>query len=176
MNHFFKSLLFAALALTITVSCKDKDGDLPAPTTEGLNTFGCKINGKVWIANGATNDPGPAGKAIEVEYEQLSSTTFNLSIFTNANSQDRVQITIPKGKVGENVLRNRYEDPFGIYYDNKYRLFNSMEAKPGKVTITRLDTVNRIVSGTFEFDAQFIVNKEVVRITEGRFDIDMDKL
>lgn len=176
MNYFFKSLLFAAFVLTVFHSCKDKDGDLPAPTTEGLNTFGCKINGKVWIANGATNDPGPSAKAIEVEYQQLSSSTFKLSIFAAANSNDRVQLTIPKGTIGTSILTNRYDDPFGIYYDNKFRLFNSMEAKPGKVTITRLDTINRIVSGTFEFDAQFIVNKEIVRITEGRFDIDMDKL
>ncbi|GAB3999800.1 hypothetical protein GCM10028807_51060 [Spirosoma daeguense] len=176
MNHFLKSLLLVAWGFFIANSCKSKEDPLPAPTTEGLNTFGCKINGKTWIANGIRNDQEPAAKAIEVEYRQLSPTTFYLFIHTNASSKDRVQLTLTKGVMGTNTLRNRYDDPFAIYYDNQFRLFNSMESTPGKVVITRLDTTNRIVSGTFEFDGQFSVNKEIVKITEGRFDINMNKL
>lgn len=175
MNSFLKSLLLVTWTLLIVNSCKPKDA-LPAPTTEGLNTFGCKINGKVWIANGIRNDQGPAAKAIEVEFRPLSATTFYLLIHTNASTKDRVQLTLPKGVLGINRLTNRYDDPFAIYYDNQFRLFNSMDAKPGNVVITRLDTINRIVSGTFEFDAQYPVSKEIVRVTEGRFDIDLDKL
>lgn len=156
--------------------CKPKEDPLPAPTTEGLNTFGCKINGKVWVANGIRNDQGPAAKAIEVEFRQLSATTFYLFIHTNASTKDRVQLSMPKGVIGTNRLRNRYDEPFAVYYDNQFRLFTSMEANPGNVVITRLDTVNRIVSGTFEFDGQYPVSKEIVRVTEGRFDIDMDNL
>lgn len=176
MKYFLKSVLVVAWGLLIANSCKSKEDALPAPTTEGRNTFGCKINGKVWIANGVNNEQGPSAKPIEVEFRQLSTSTFYLFIHTNANTKDRVQLSLPAGKIGSNILTNRYNEPFGIYYDNQFRLFNSMEANPGKVVITRLDTINRIVSGTFEFDAQFIVNKEVTRITEGRFDIDMDTL
>ena len=62
-RHFllYPSLLFAIGMLFIANSCQKKDA-LPAPTTEGLNTFACKINGKNWIANGI-----PTGnKALEV--------------------------------------------------------------------------------------------------------------
>ncbi|GAB3971282.1 hypothetical protein GCM10028806_21000 [Spirosoma terrae] len=176
MNYFLESLLLVAWGLLIANGCKPKEDTLPAPTTEGLNTFGCKINGNVWIANGVRNDQGPAAKAIDVEFRPLSDSTFYLFIHTNASSKDRIQLALTKGVMGTNKVRNRYDDPFAIYYDNQFRLFTSMESNPGNVVITRLDTQKRIVSGTFEFDGQYPVSKEVVRITEGRFDIDMNKL
>lgn len=154
-------------------SCTPKKDLLPAQTTEGLNTFGCKINGKVWVANGIRNDQGTAAKAIEAEFRKLSADTFYLFIHTNADTRDRVQLSLPKGVAGINLLEYRYDRPFAIYYDNNFRLFSS---NSGKVVITRLDTVNRIVSGTFEFEGEFGVTKEKVTITEGRFDINMDTL
>jgi hypothetical protein len=176
MNYFLKSLLLVTWGFLMVASCKPKEDALPAPTTDGLNTFGCKINGKVWVANGIRNDQGPAAKAIEVEFRQLSATSFYLFIHTNASTEDRVQLTLPKGVIGTNMLTNRYNDPFAIYYDNQFRLFNTIESNPGKLVITRLDTLNRIVSGTFEFDGQYIVSKEIVHVTEGRFDINMNNL
>jgi len=173
MKYLVKSLLLIVWVLVIANSCKPKGEALPAPTTEGLNTFGCKINGKVWLANGIRNDQGPAAKAIEVEFKKLSDSTFYLFIHTNANTKDRVQLSMPKGVLGTNILTYRQDQPFAIYYDNKFRLFTS---NSGKIVITRLDTINRIVSGTFEFDGEYVVTKEIVRITEGRFDINMDKL
>lgn len=176
MKLFLKSLLLVAWGMMVANSCKPKEDPLPAPTTDGLNTFGCKINGKVWIANGIRNDQGTPAKAIEAEYKQVSATTFYLFIHTTASTKDRVQLTLPKGVVGSNVLENRYDEPFAVYYDDNSRLYTTTSQNPGKVIITRLDTVNRIVSGTFEFEGEFIVNKETVRITEGRFDINMNKL
>jgi Family of unknown function (DUF6252) len=162
--------------LSILNSCKPREDILPAATTEGLNTFGCKINGKVWIANGIRNDQGTVAKAIEVEFRQLNASTFYLFIHTNADTKDRVQLSLPKGVMGTNLLEDRYDQPFAIYYDNNFRLFTTKSPNSGKVDITRLDTVNRIVSGTFEFDGEFIVTKEKVTITEGRFDINMNTL
>jgi len=39
------------------------------------------------------------------------------------------------------------------------------------VNITRIDDVNMIVSGTFQFDAGSIYNSDVLHVTEGRFDV-----
>lgn len=172
-RHFllYLSLLFAVGMLFITNSCQKKDA-LPEPTTEGLNTFACKINGKVWIANGI-----PTGnKAIEVEFKQLNADTFYLFIHTNGVEKDRVQLTLPKAVKGVNVLNYTLNEPFGVYYDNKFQLFFSRDANPGKVVITKLDTINRIISGTFEFEGMELVNKQKVSVTEGRFDIDLDNL
>ncbi|WP_157585022.1 DUF6252 family protein [Runella zeae] len=171
MKNFLPLLFFLTFGLFTLNSCQPKEDALPAPTTEGLNTFGCKINGKVWIANGIRNDQGTAAKAIEVEFKQLSATTFYLFIHTNASTKDRVQLTLPKGVVGTNLLEDTYDKPFGIYYDNNFKIFNTKSSNPGQVVISRLDTVSRIVSGRFAFDAEYIVTKETVKVTEGRFDV-----
>lgn len=156
--------------------CGSEEGVLPEATSDGRNTFGCKINGKVWLANGASNENGPSLKPLEVEFNKLADNRFRLFIVGNANTRDRVQLALTSGVVGDNPLKNRYDDPFAVYYDTQSRIFTSMEANPGKLVITKLDTVNHIISGTFHFDAQFIVNKEIVKVTEGRFDIDLDDL
>jgi len=171
MKYFLQPLTLLLFGLFILNSCEPKEDALPAPTTEGLNTFGCKIDGKVWIADGIRNDQGPAAKAIEVEFKRLSATTFYLFIHTNASTKDRVQLTLPKGVVGTNLLEDLYDKPFGIYYDNNFKIFKTKSSNPGQVVISRLDTVNRIVSGRFAFDAEFVVSKETVKVTEGRFDV-----
>jgi hypothetical protein len=41
----------------------------------------------------------------------------------------------------------------------------------GKVQFTRIDTINRIVSGTFEFSAIDKNTGKTIKVTDGRFDI-----
>lgn len=89
-------------------------------------------------------------------------------------NKDRVQLTLPKGVVGTNLLEDLYDKPFGIYYDNNFKIFKTKSSNPGQIVISRLDTVNRIVSGRFTFDAEFVVSRETVKITEGRFDVKYD--
>jgi hypothetical protein len=52
--------LLIAIAVCITVTCfscrKDKDG-LPKATEEGKNTFGCKINGAIFIPKDVVTVP-----------------------------------------------------------------------------------------------------------------------
>ena len=176
MNYLIKNFMGLIWALSALMGCKSQQDALPPPSTEGLNIFACKINGKSWIANGRSNDQGPSGKPIEIEFRKVSADTFYLMIHTHADTKDRVQITLPGGVIGENTLTDRYGAPFGIYYDNQFRIFNSMRNNPGSVRITRLDTVNQVISGTFAFDAQYIVDKSIIKITEGRFDIDIRSL
>ena len=44
----------------------------------------------------------------------------------------------------------------------------------GKVVVTVTDTVNRIVAGTFEFQAASLYNDAPINVMEGRFDIKME--
>lgn len=53
--RFKPILLFCTLPLMLLLStCKDEDV-LPAATQSGRNTFGYKVNGKVWLPNGEDN-------------------------------------------------------------------------------------------------------------------------
>ncbi|GAB3342275.1 hypothetical protein GCM10027299_56970 [Larkinella ripae] len=179
LSDVIKPLLLATGMVLLAVSCR-KEESLPEPTTEGRNIFACKINGKAWIANG-----NPAGqphlvKPLEVEFRQAGKDRFYLLIYTNARSNDHVQLLLHKGQPGVNTLSDWYGKPdslgFAVYYDASFRHFYSYGSNPGQVVITRLDTVNRIISGTFEFKGQEILQKQTVEVTEGRFDIDLKTL
>lgn len=41
----------------------------------------------------------------------------------------------------------------------------------GTFNISRLDTINDIIAGTFSFDAKDSVENKTIKITEGRFDL-----
>ncbi len=44
-------------------------------------------------------------------------------------------------------------------------------AHPGTVTLTRIDTVAKIASGTFQFTALDYQSGKTVTVTDGRFDV-----
>jgi hypothetical protein len=66
----------------------------------------------------------------------------------------------------------------GLYFFSKKfekASFSWDKEFPGELVITRLDTVNMILSGTFWFDAMNMVN-ETVKIRDGRFDLKIDQI
>ncbi len=66
---------------------------------------------------------------------------------------------------------NIYPDNYGLYGNDNNKSYITTSEHTGKVLITKRDTVNKIVSGIFHFNA---INKntgEVIKVTEGRFDI-----
>ncbi len=138
-----------------------KDTILPAITTTGTNTFGCKLNGSYWLAvpnksfqanysNGAISlrfDKSGDNKRGILIITSLSNTIFNIGQY---NFQHAI-----KGNYTEN----------GIYRTSDTTSF-------GNLNILRLDTVNRIISGTFEFSPENTsINPTKVFITEGRVDL-----
>ena len=109
----------------------------------------------------------------------MKADTFYLFIHTGASTRERVQLTLPRATLGVNVLKDWGSNPsaFAVYYDDvNFRLFYPSGPNAGKVVITRLDTINHIVSGTFEFEAQETLQKQKVSITEGRFDLNLKTL
>lgn len=148
---------------------------LPKPTTEGRNTFGCKINGKAWEPAGLQGETPPVWP-IEITFFQVSADTFDIFIYTSkAGTNEHVQLTLPKAVKGHNVLKNSVGEAFGVYYDNNFLHSFTFNPGSGDVNFTRIDPVNGIVSGTFEFEVRESISKRIIKITEGRFDIDIKK-
>ncbi|MCO6494713.1 MAG: hypothetical protein J5I91_03400 [Bacteroidetes bacterium] len=195
----FKTLLLLSIAsLLCFSSCKKekkrttnifkqkRPTELPPITTEGKNTFGCYVDGELLV-------PFPR-KAIKdnfnkfyygVKWDDLNGTldvnatmegdsmhtskTINMHLFRRIFTS------------GEHILytdstRNQYNNINAVglrIRDKKDKtIFDSWmipNADCGRMNILRLDTVARIVSGTFYFDA---INKEgdTVKVTDGRFD------
>lgn len=171
--QLLKIIAFITITGLICNSC-GKD-PLPEPSTEGRNTFGCKINGKVWKPNGLQGETPPVWP-IDITFSQLSADTFNIFIYTSlAGTNEHVQLTLPRAVKGYNALKNTPGEAFGVYYDNDFWHYFTSNQGSGSVNFTRIDPVNGIVSGTFEFEVEGNVNKRKIKITEGRFDIDVKK-
>ena len=169
-------ILFLSL-VTIT-SCKKEK--LTKETQVGANTFSCKINGVVHIPN----DEAFSVRAIHTSLTLNEDPNyFNLSITTNYSREkpsEKVYITLYKiNQVGIYKLSSN-EFRFGTYILNVQNnstgffgvTYNSRALNKGEVNITKLDLVNKIISGTFWFEATNLNDpNDKVTVTEGRFDL-----
>ena len=155
------------LFFSLFLSCKDEDDlDLPPLTTTGKMTFGCKIDGKKFL-------PGGIGGGVNSESD---GTGWGYVSGSNSNSLNTVAIIIdrPGFSLVENV---RYAcDQEKIHC----QCFTSRETKDcdyrdlpvsGGVTFTKIDSVNRIASGIFEFTAYSSACEKAISVTDGRFDV-----
>jgi len=166
------TFLFAT-TLALSISCDqavvDNGPELPPITMEGNNTFGCLLNGKVWLP--ITNLDG-GGLLAEL---QTAIDTLGITISAD-NARDDNGFTLavydsPIIKIGEPYdLTNPdffvqffwYDEATTCYFD---------EITSGVVTFTRFDTTTGIVAGTFEFGARSLNCNDRVVVTDGRFDL-----
>jgi len=167
----------------ISFSCKKEITELPPPTQTGANTFGCKVDGQLWMPSGF----GIASTAIILEANYFDGRTIiinarNLSSSpTESEFEIHLMNVVTPGVYLLNTTTEKYPYHLGNYAYYVVRKFipsnewmtNSQYT--GQVEITKTDTVNRIVSGTFQFQAINLYNTpQPVNITEGRFDIKIE--
>lgn len=147
--------------------------ELPPATQEGLNTFGCLVNGEVWVPKPSIN---PAIHKLSYEYLkkeeyfQISATRF----FNNNGIGVRqlITITINEGMTTTgNYILDSPDKRKAKYVDleSGCRHLTDM-TQTGTLEITKLDTVNHIIAGTFEFTV-WTEGCDTIRVTDGRFDI-----
>ena len=169
---------FLAFILFLSFSCEkdllnpEPSDTLPPATTTGENTFGCLVNGEPWIPdieNGTFWD-----HAIYAKHDREWPDCDQLLVAGKKQipSQKTYQEISPNvwcPELGENKIS--YSN--GIYwdYENCQRYYLDT-LSPHILFITKLDTINNIASGTFEFT---VINEDcsdTLRISEGRFDVD----
>jgi hypothetical protein len=146
---------------------------LPPATEQGLNTLGFLVNDTVWLPQGHwTRDRMGGGYAFGAfrvfsTYVALNGKghqTFGMTVGDARSGAGKYPLYVPLGvTLGWRISRASFSR--GI------RSYETDAKHPGTVTITRLDLVQRIVSGTFEFTAMDRVSGDSVRITQGRFDL-----
>jgi hypothetical protein len=177
-------LLSCCLFLIACDSCKNPDDTamvciglnkpMPEATTSGKNTFGCRINGETWVAYTDSFDALLGGdKELDVRYRyydnlgnaqiqaskkiaELECDTFN-QFFT-------LHIINAKEGVTQFTYNSSLIDwELGISYKLDTLSFN-------EVNITKIDTVESILSGTFKFQLISTDFQDTLQVTEGRFD------
>ena len=166
--------LISCCLLFFTVSCQKEK--LPKLTQEGKNTFGCKINGKNWVPHGGGGfsgiDPVNGGffRDINTIYVRAYSENESVELYLeNVYRTGEYSLNFTTIPMPDNLNPKSY----GLYVvgnNNLRNLFITSASYQGKVTISNLDTTNKIVSGTFEFTGGDDAGK-TVKITDGRFDV-----
>lgn len=184
----FKVLIFSFIVLSVLVSCrKDKpdyipsvglDTLMPRYTDTGANVVAFKINGRKVIAEDKLNN---TRSITLINFKHIDSPYAVFYLEAAFQSEPRYEGVIIS-------IRN-FSDT-GIYYLNKqleyysngaqylvgksnfpFLSFNTTEQFTGKVHIRKIDKVKKVLSGTFEFEAENIPEGfGKVAITEGVFD------
>ena len=150
---------------TLTLCCCTNDNDkptnpvsqLPPETQNGANTFGFLINGEpVNVTNTSNQTAIYQGGLLQLGAGGIGIDISNIS----ANIEyDLVGINLD-GRARYQVDSN---PQLGCQYDFE-------DTNQGNITFTKIDTVNYILSGIFEFST-VTDNCQDVKITNGRFDM-----
>ena len=164
------------LLTTLTLSCCNKDDDkptnplsqLPPATQTGANTFGCLINGEPFVVSNTSQQT-----AIYQDGGLLIGGQKNIN-----NNPTQVSMFISEANIGEIIAENNLyvlnsnSVPKGEYYiENQNCFYFTSSNYTGAITITKLDNINFIVSGTFEFKSISDNCEGIIDITNGRFDL-----
>lgn len=185
VKYFILSFVVLTTLILTTSSCKKNGSNatLPAITQTGANTFGCLINGNVFVPAG-NNYSGPNLHATyQFEYVSPDSTrptgfVFALSGTDKSNTCNITSIGIEFDSVflgvGQYILKApKIGGGFGYYLNNSCNGpsidSTTSDLLTGQLNITRFDMTNQIVSGTFSFDVKDN-NGNIMHITQGRFD------
>lgn len=173
-----KLLSYSLLIITFfTFSQCKKEKDqpqLPPETTTGAMTFGCKVNGKVFLPKDGRGKPG-----LYVQYVNLG-TGVGGGWYLNIPATNWV----PSTPEGVNISTDSLLVVEGVTYPFKYHKkgspvafyqngpqYDATDNNSGELKIKKFDSVNRIISGTFFFIGTDNSSGQTVNITEGRFDI-----
>ena len=168
--------ILVLIITTFTLCCCDKDDNklqnpvsqLPPETQTGKNTFGCLINGEPFVVSNTSNQ-----SAIYQGGGLLIGGGID-----NSNMDERISMFISETSIGEIISENNSyvlnsdSVPKGVYYtENKNCFYFTSNNYTGTITIGKLDKINFIVSGTFEFKSISDNCEGIIDITNGRFDL-----
>ena len=158
-------LLLGLAAMLLAAGCKKDDptAGLPAATQTGANTFGCLVDGKVFV-------PLPPQAINSSHRDPLEASLYRTDIIVSARGEGYVDFALRRAfQPGTYAIGETRTGSYGSY-DVSAGSYYTTSTYMGTVTLTRIDTVARIAAGTFQFTA---VNRDgkTVTVTDGRFDV-----
>lgn len=175
-----KKLLFVLASVAVLTSCKKEVDELPEPTQTGANIFGAKLNGEFWVPQ--KFGIAPTAPILEARYTGTGGVFINARNFGSSPTETEFEIYLENISQPGLVLLNestlKYPDEsasYGYYIKRRFMPEGEWITGPqhtGSVTVTRIDKINNIISGTFQFTAKSMDNTaDPITVTEGRFDV-----
>lgn len=180
MRQTIRIILLFGITLSI-FSCKSEPvEDLPLETQTGNNTFGCKVDGALFVSH---SDIAPAGKQAlsATYYKEADLLTIEAYSENQSNSFQKIFLALCHPTVNSNMpfinLSSYY--PLAAIDSVQYRAMTNLDAQyetSNIVNFTRFDTIQQIVSGNFYFTGVYSRNNlpyemGYAAISDGRFDI-----
>ena len=171
--------LFFMLAVTI-LSCKKDVTELPDPSQNGSNIFGCSIDGNLWVPAGF--GIVPTAPKLEARYGGNHSIFVNARNFSSSPTETEFEIHLKDftgpGIYQLNEATAKYPSQtasYAYYVRRKVTPENEWITNSqytGHLEVTAYDSANNFVSGTFEFNAINLYNDpHPMHVTDGRFDV-----
>jgi len=165
-QFYTKTLLFLFLISIILVnqSCELFDDDdtkeqLPEATQSGKNTFGFLLNGEIVNIRNTSN---------QTAIYQGGFIQFGAGgVYIVAIDPFSTDMPYEFGDIGAGTSRARYTAKVS---ENSFCAYEYSDTFQGSVTFTKIDKVNYIISGIFEFSTKKD-GCEDIKITNGRFDL-----
>uniref|UniRef100_UPI0040470895 DUF6252 family protein n=1 Tax=Mariniflexile sp. TaxID=1979402 RepID=UPI0040470895 len=174
MKTHTKLIVYSLMLMAVT-NCKNEDDtptspidQLPPATQTGKNTFGCLVNGKPFVViNTAKITAIYQGGGLSIAGEIDVNNFFSeVSMFISESAIGK-EITDNKTYTlnNDSTLKGQY------YREDKNCFYYTTLSNTGFLEIKKIDKINFIVSGTFEFQAISNDCDETIDITNGRFDM-----
>lgn len=144
-----KKIVFLLLTLSFFMACTEDEmidiTVMPEETTYGANTFGCLIEGWLYVGG---------------RYHFADEKSIQFSYITQPDTTPlmKVSVMVKRGSFLQFDIQNPEEGKETVYRDV---YLQSRSLPDGKVYITRFDKTNKILSGRFSGG----------EVTEGRFDV-----
>lgn len=158
------------------LSCSKDDNTpaiekLPKATQKGAGTFGCLVDGKAFVHNDGI---------INCFYQYVDGGYYFGISGNNYDYQEVVSVFLGTQKkiITEGQTYSLFDREIGNAFggggvrtsSTNSQTMTTNNQYTGKLTITKLDTVQYIVSGTFWFDLKHPITGDTVKVRQGRFD------
>ena len=179
LTRFFSFTTIFGLTLA-AACCKDKpptpcdDNGLPCATHEGLNTFGCIVNGVNWVAETSFTVGGPI--ALEGEFDEATGDFWLKGTRRTSNESVYEYIRffgVNIDAIGVHEMSVLNEEIMGFYdFNTNYpcQAYYHDTLNKGSLNIAYLNTQEGIIAGTFNVALINTICGDTLYLSDGRFD------
>lgn len=172
-----KVVIFFILLLFVGCTKETEPEQLPSLSTDGLGTFGCLVDANIWLPRQLTYSLFGSPSKLDINYLPNSGRLWINARREYSNSIKYEVILIEVDSVFQvgNYLINKgeFNDSYfdRVYVDNKSEVYGINKSLPGNCEIVYLDTLKRIISGTFKVSLIDTVTTKEINLTSGVFDL-----
>ena len=167
-----KKLIALLVIVSFITSCKKNISELPDATGTGSEKFGAAVNGKLWVPQ--KFGIMPSAQILEARYEPDNSFVINARNFASSPKESEFEFRLKNITTAGVYILGGDSENSAYYVERKITPTDEWKTNAqytGTITITVNDKTNRILAGTFQFQAASLYGREPITVTDGRFDV-----